>query len=79
MFEQVALFERGVGEVTDIIEKELFRIVPRSEEAEAWALRPEPTAGIVRAIVVEWADTWRRAWTEWVRGSAAERAGGGGE
>ena len=31
MFEQVALFERGVGEVTDIIEKELFRIVPRSE------------------------------------------------
>ena len=51
MFEQVAVYERGVGEVTDIIEKELFRIVPRSEEAESWALRPEPTAGIVRAYV----------------------------
>jgi histidyl-tRNA synthetase len=34
MFEQTAVFERGVGEVTDIVEKELFRIVPRTEEAE---------------------------------------------
>ena len=45
------VFERGVGEVTDIVEKELFRIAPRTEEAESWALRPEPTAGIVRAYV----------------------------
>ena len=51
MFEQTAVFERGVGEVTDIVEKELFRIAPRSEEAESWSLRPEPTAGIVRAYV----------------------------
>jgi histidyl-tRNA synthetase len=51
MFEQAAVFERGVGEVTDVVEKELFRLAPRSEEAEAWALRPEPTAGIVRAYV----------------------------
>ena len=51
MFEQTAVFERGVGEVTDIVEKELFRIAPRTEEAESWALRPEPTAGIVRAYV----------------------------
>jgi histidyl-tRNA synthetase len=58
MFEQVAVFERGVGEVTDIIEKELFRIVPRSEEAEAWALRPEPTAGIARAYVQHGMQTW---------------------
>jgi histidyl-tRNA synthetase len=58
MFEQVAVFERGVGEVTDIIEKELFRIVPRNEEAEAWALRPEPTAGIVRAYVQHGMQTW---------------------
>jgi histidyl-tRNA synthetase len=58
MFEQVAVFERGVGEVTDIIEKELFRIVPRSEEAESWALRPEPTAGIVRAYVQHGMQTW---------------------
>ncbi|MET1232785.1 MAG: histidine--tRNA ligase, partial [Candidatus Limnocylindrales bacterium] len=51
MFEQVAVYERGLGEVTDAVEKELFRLAPRSEEGEAWALRPEPTAGIVRAFV----------------------------
>jgi histidyl-tRNA synthetase len=51
MFEQASVFERGIGSVTDVVEKELFRIAPRSEEAEAWALRPEPTAGIVRAYV----------------------------
>src|SRR4051812_19090070 len=51
LFEQAAVFERGIGSVTDVVEKELFRIAPRSEEAESWALRPEPTAGIVRAYV----------------------------
>jgi histidyl-tRNA synthetase len=51
LLEQVAVFERGVGEVTDIVEKELFRIAPRTEDGEVWALRPEPTAGIVRAYV----------------------------
>ena len=51
LFEQTEVFERGVGEVTDVVEKELFRIAPRTEEAESWALRPEPTAGIVRAYV----------------------------
>jgi histidyl-tRNA synthetase len=40
MFEQVAVFERGLGEATDAVEKELFRLAPRSEEGEAWALRP---------------------------------------
>jgi histidyl-tRNA synthetase len=57
-FEQVAVFERGVGEVTDIVEKELFRIAARSEESEQWALRPEPTAGIVRAYVQHGLQTW---------------------
>src|SRR5262245_41300750 len=51
MFEQVAVFERGLGEVTDAVEKELFRLAPRTEDGEAWALRPEPTAGMVRAYV----------------------------
>jgi histidyl-tRNA synthetase len=51
LFEQAAVFERGVGEITDVVEKELFRLAPRSEEGETWALRPEPTAGIVRAYV----------------------------
>ncbi len=51
LFEQVAVFERGVGETTDVVEKELFRLAPRSDEREAWALRPEETASIVRAYV----------------------------
>jgi histidyl-tRNA synthetase len=58
MFEQTAVFERGVGEVTDIVEKELFRLVPRTDESESWALRPEPTAGIVRAYVQHGMHTW---------------------
>ena len=58
MFEQTAVFERGVGEVTDIVEKELFRIAPRTEESESWSLRPEPTAGIVRAYVQHGMQTW---------------------
>jgi histidyl-tRNA synthetase len=58
MFEQTAVFERGIGEVTDVVEKELFRIAPRSEEAEGWALRPEATAGIVRAFVQHGMQTW---------------------
>jgi histidyl-tRNA synthetase len=51
LFELTAVFERGVGEVTDVVEKELFRLAPRTEESESWALRPEPTAGIVRAYI----------------------------
>jgi histidyl-tRNA synthetase len=58
MLEQTAVFERGVGEVTDIVEKELFRIAPRTDEGEAWALRPEPTAGIVRAYIQHGLQTW---------------------
>ena len=51
LFEQTAVFERGVGAVTDVVEKELFLLAPRTEDGESWALRPEPTAGIVRAYV----------------------------
>ncbi|MBA3877851.1 MAG: histidine--tRNA ligase [Anaerolinea sp.] len=58
LFEQAAVFERGLGEVTDVVEKELFRIAPRTEDSEAWALRPEPTAGIVRAYVQHGMHTW---------------------
>jgi histidyl-tRNA synthetase len=58
LFEQTAVFERGIGEVTDVVEKELFRIAPRTEESESWALRPEPTAGIVRAYVQHGMQTW---------------------
>ena len=58
MFEQSAVFERGIGETTDVIEKELFRLARRTEEAESLALRPEWTAGIVRAYVQHGMQTW---------------------
>lgn len=53
LFEQAEVFERGVGAVTDVVEKELFRVQAGRGDAERerWALRPEPTAGIVRAYV----------------------------
>ncbi len=53
LFEQSEVFERGVGAVTDVVEKELFRVQAGrgDQERERWALRPEPTAGIVRAYV----------------------------
>ena len=58
LFELSDVFERGVGEVTDIVEKELYRLTPRTEDGESWALRPEPTAGIVRAYVQHGMQTW---------------------
>jgi histidyl-tRNA synthetase len=58
LFEQAAVFERGLGEVTDVIEKELFLLATREEDGERWALRPEPTAGIVRAYVQHGMKTW---------------------
>src|SRR5450756_1332873 len=59
LFEQVSVFERGIGAATDVVEKELFRVSPsRGEEREAWALRPEATAGICRAYVEHGMQTW---------------------
>jgi histidyl-tRNA synthetase len=58
LFEVTAVFERGIGEVTDVVEKELFRLQQRTEESESWALRPEATAGIVRAYLQHGMHTW---------------------
>jgi histidyl-tRNA synthetase len=59
LFEQSAVFERAIGAVTDVVEKELFRVSPsRGEERERWALRPEATAGICRAYVEHGMQTW---------------------
>jgi histidyl-tRNA synthetase len=59
LFEQAGVFERGIGAVTDVVEKELFRVSPsRGEERERWALRPEATAGICRAYVEHGMQTW---------------------
>ena len=47
--EPTALFIRGIGEVTDIVEKEMYTFDDRN--GDSLTLRPEATAGIVRAAI----------------------------
>lgn len=48
--EPTALFVRGLGEVTDIVEKEMYSFEDRLN-GEQLTLRPENTAGVVRAVL----------------------------
>jgi histidyl-tRNA synthetase len=54
-FEDTALFARGVGEETDIVSKEMYtwedRARAASEKSQSLTLRPENTAGVVRAYI----------------------------
>ena len=49
IFEETALFARGIGEETDIVSKEMYTFKDRSETSIT--LRPENTAGVVRAFI----------------------------
>ena len=55
IFEDTQLFARGVGEETDIVSKEMYtwedRARAASEKAQSLTLRPENTAGVVRAYI----------------------------
>jgi histidyl-tRNA synthetase len=55
IFESTELFARGVGEETDIVSKEMFTWEDRgraeSDKGQSLTLRPENTAGIVRAYI----------------------------
>jgi histidyl-tRNA synthetase len=55
IFEDTALFARGVGEETDIVSKEMYtwedKARAQSEKAQSLTLRPENTAGVVRAYI----------------------------
>ena len=55
VFEATELFARGVGEETDIVSKEMYtwedRARAASEKAQSLTLRPENTAGVVRAYI----------------------------
>lgn len=50
IYEHAELFHRGVGETTDIVQKETFTFRPRPE-SDLITLRPEGTAGVVRAAI----------------------------
>ena len=55
IFEDTNLFARGVGEETDIVSKEMYtwedRARAQSEKTQSLTLRPENTAGVVRAYI----------------------------
>jgi len=53
LFEQKDIFERGIGEHTDIVEKELFLVSSKqkADDEPEFALRPEFTAGICRSYI----------------------------
>ena len=62
MFEQTDLFVRGIGEATDVVSKEMFRVISGGNLEKVFAgekikaksnlsLRPEGTAGVVRAVI----------------------------
>ncbi|MEZ7517144.1 histidine--tRNA ligase [Psychrobacter sp. Arc9] len=49
--EQTDMFARAIGGATDIVEKEMYSFTDKSEPPTPLALRPEGTAGAVRAVI----------------------------
>ena len=51
-FEHIELFNRGVGETTDVVQKEMYNFFDKNEKSpKEFALRPEGTAGVCRAFI----------------------------
>ena len=48
-FEEIGLFRRGVGESTDVVQKEMYTFTDK--DGAMYALRPEGTASVARAII----------------------------
>ncbi len=49
IFEETALFKRGIGEATDVVGKEMYTFEDRGNRS--LTLRPEGTAGVVRSLI----------------------------
>ncbi|MDR0396360.1 MAG: histidine--tRNA ligase [Oscillospiraceae bacterium] len=49
MFEHTELFQRGVGDTTDVVQKEMYTFIDKG--GRSVTLRPEGTAGVVRAML----------------------------
>lgn len=49
VFEDTALYLRGVGESTDVVQKEMYTFTDRGERSIT--LRPEGTVGVIRAVI----------------------------
>ncbi|HSI21332.1 MAG TPA: histidine--tRNA ligase [Verrucomicrobiae bacterium] len=59
-YENRELFQRSIGEGTDVMDKELFLVrgIETEPGKEEYALRPEGTAGIVRSFIEHGMHTW---------------------
>ena len=51
LLEQTGLFKRAVGEETDVVNKEMYTFANRDKDKDSITLRPEATAGVVRAMI----------------------------
>jgi len=67
LIEPTPLFVRAIGEVTDVVEKEMYTFEDRLN-GESLTLRPEATAGIVRAAI-EHNLTYERPQRVWTAGA----------
>ena len=63
MFEHTVLFQRGVGETTDVVQKEMYTFTDKGDRSIT--LKPEGTAGVMRAYL-EWSLWEQKAlWRRW--------------
>ncbi len=62
IFEQTPLFERGIGEATDVVGKEMYTFKDKGDRSVT--LRPEGTAGVVRSYIEQkrYAEGIQRLW-----------------
>jgi histidyl-tRNA synthetase len=70
LFEHTSLFHKATGEVTDIVEKEMFTVPPRAEGGESLTFRPEFTPGAVRLLVENQLLKQKSFWKVWYYGPA---------
>jgi len=67
IFEDTALFSRGVGESTDVVSKEMYTFEDRG--GRSLTLRPEGTAGVIRAVIESGLDRGQLPVKVWYSGA----------
>ncbi|MEI6499186.1 MAG: histidine--tRNA ligase [bacterium] len=57
-FENAEIYTRGIGEETDIVQKEMFTLEKKTSDEPQFVLRPEGTAGLVRSFIQNGMSSW---------------------
>lgn len=73
VFEQVALYVKSSGETSDLVQKEMFTFGDPGEAGGFFALRPELTPGVIRALIGAGLFHKRGFWKVWYLGPAFRR------